>query len=74
MIVELFGTLCTISISIVSIIVTYYILKSIIHSFRRDIREQGLNKGLVRQVGEIYNSVDKSVSIGRLHRPPTSRI
>jgi hypothetical protein len=63
-VVQPFGTQCAISTSIVPIVVPRHVFEHIVHSLRRDMREERLNKALVPQVGEICNSVNKSTLTG----------
>ena len=64
MVVQPFGAQCAISTSIVTIVVPRHVLEDIVHPLRRDMREEGLNEGLVPQVWEICHSVNKSTLTG----------
>jgi hypothetical protein len=46
-VVEPFGTLCSISTSIVPIVVTCHVLEDIVHSLHRYMREEGFDEALV---------------------------
>ncbi len=46
-IVEPYGTLCSISTSVIPIIVTCHVLENIVHSLHRYMREEGFNEALV---------------------------
>jgi hypothetical protein len=63
-VVEPFGTQSPVSTSVVPVVVTRHVLENIMHSLRRYMGEEGLDETLLRQVGEIYNSVNRSTSTG----------
>jgi hypothetical protein len=67
MVVEPFGAQCPISTSVVPIVVARHVLHDIMHSLRRDMREERLDEGLMLQVREIYNSMNE-INSTRLRR------
>jgi hypothetical protein len=59
-VVEPFRAQCSIRTSIIPVVVARHVLQDIVHSLRRDMREERFDEALVRQVGKVCKSVNKS--------------
>jgi hypothetical protein len=59
-VVEPFRAQCSIRTSIIPVVVACHVLQDIMHSLRRDMREERFDEALMCQVGKVCNSVNKS--------------